>query len=405
MATETRLASVVRKQVLRQTALNEDLDISDGCSAIETTTAQTEAKRQPDQQTNYPVVTDVQSSKHRIHPLKCHDGQNDEKSSAAVANSTKCPSEITNETEQKDCLSSRCNKELEYYRCLLLKRRNTETIYYDHSTSFKGISLSKQAAKRIVGRKDYSDGIPFSSPPEAIPASYKREQFAAVINRKDYSDVLPSERNSASRAHKDANLDGISSESNSPKISQRISSLDSCVDEGFENGDLKRRSFSHSLSHSLSLTDIQENKPSDYCKNIPRIELNSVEKCVSETGRQKGEVFRKSKKSSGYGTGGSEETIPDDDCLSSVFLSAENACNEANGQQPLETTFHHEQMDRMRFDTVDNSLSNDGERILDIKDSSLPKEAYIWDLHAAKTVKVPSHVKEKCTSNMTHSKL
>ncbi|XP_022098184.1 uncharacterized protein LOC110983315 isoform X2 [Acanthaster planci] len=284
------------------------------------------------------------------------------------------------------------SEHLTRYDQLLFKQRSSITISYHHETCTP-ITWQKEPEK-APKRKDISDGLPSSA--GAV--------LADISHRKDLSDVYPRRPESSGQPLLES-YPGGGSQGKSLQTSLRRSS-NSLVDEQFDSGDSGRQ-LSSSTSSSL---DTQELEASSSDRTIPKIEVNGVVKqSLSESGRHKGEGFRKSKKSSGYGTGGSDE-IPEGQHFSSVFLSSENSVNEEihhpGSYEDERRSFrlsHFSSEGGEHSSPGHNFKLSTGERKVQCQDSDLPPDAAIWLFKQGTHRKIPSHIAKIDIDNLSHS--
>ncbi|XP_071801228.1 uncharacterized protein [Asterias amurensis] len=287
------------------------------------------------------------------------------------------PTKIT--SVDKERLLNRCNKKLKRYEKQLLEKRNKEKIYFHHDTLWKKNASQHQDNQLVTGKRDSSDGLPVDSGVLTETLSLK--------NNKEH--LTAEEKPTQSKNGHGFFLDASQELKKSPRSTNLCSSSG---DEGFVNGDAKK-----CPSLSLDLNDI----PEDGACAVPKLKLNDEDKSISLTGKKKGDGFRRS---SGYGTGGSEEA-PDDEYNSNLSVFERSFSN--NDTKPISGTelpLDGEQVSNTAgvvtelSDQIEEALgrrpsSTNGQRLVELKDTSLPPDARIWDFTQSITIR--SDVKRK----------
>ncbi|XP_038059708.1 uncharacterized protein LOC119730755 [Patiria miniata] len=375
-----------RRPFCRQTAVTENCDVADG-----PVDATLNGNIAPTGHSGFPRVQLVhESSKESlVHTLPnsiARQKKSLQKNPPLQKNqSENCPhSRNENVSKMKQLFAKYVySAQLAAFDRRLFKQRNSETIRYRQNTSSEEIARQKPEAKKPSRKKDVSDGLPFSS---GVLADFKREKIV-LAHQKDFSDVLPRETDTPSQQLPAGYCGGVS-EVRSRQESR--SGLEPSGGERFQNGD------------------------------IPTIKVNSEEeKCISDTGREKGERFRQSKKSSGYGTGGSDD-IPEGEFLSSVFLSSETSVDKEVHREGLRDDH---QMLRSPFPNKEVLLCapngeylaeqpkavalGKGERQLQCRNTDLPSDAMVWQFSGTNIMNmiIPSHIDDNGVDNATRSEL
>ncbi len=282
------------------------------------------------------------------HDPQCQETQNQVQGLTAAPEESQSvklsPTKITSIDKEK--LLNYFNKELKCYGNHLLRTRNDKKFDLSPENSLKR-------------KKDFSDGLPVSS-----------EVLTETSSLRNNKEDLTDEHKLTQRPNGHGLLDVPQEFKKSP----RGTSLDSSSgDEGFVNGDVRKCSLSSALN----------NIPEDGACAVPTVKVNDGKICISLTGQEKSEGLRSLKTSSGYGTGGSEEA-PEDEYPSVFGRSLSNNDIKPNSEteyclssKPL--TDSGGLVTELSEEALDQTASStNGQRTVELKESSLPITAQIW---------------------------